>query len=290
VTTHYCKSHKLFLGVTSQHQTRTTPNQKNNTKQNMRIQGKYIKIGWVAFIAFTVIGLLVTVARKKASEIKELKVSISNAEAQEKIVTEKHIEEVISKAFGSNLVGTEVKDLDISRIEQAVEEDAYVGDAQVYLDTKNRLQVAVTQREPTLRIKDMSGADYYLDQSGHKFLWSRNYTPRILIATGNIPAYQEDFLTKEKSLLKDLFVLNEKIQKDKFWSRMIQQIHVNNYGEFILVPEIGTHKILFGNVFDMDEKFRKLEIFYREGITYTGWKEYDVLDIRFKQQVVGRRL
>ncbi len=256
----------------------------------MRIQGKYVKMGWVAFIAFTVIGLLVTVARKKASNISELKVTIANADDQEKLVTEKHIEEVVTKAFGSNLVGTAVNDLEISRVEQAVEQDAYVGDAQAYLDTKNRLQIAIKQREPMLRIKDMGGADYYLDQSGHKFLWSRSYTPRILVATGNIPSYQEDFLQKEKSLLKDLFLLNEWIQKDKFWSRMVQQIHVNNYGEFILVPEIGTHKILFGNAFDMEEKFRKLEIFYREGITYTGWKEYDVLDIRFKQQVVGRRL
>ncbi len=256
----------------------------------MKIQGKYVRIGWVAFIAFTVIGLLVTIARKKASEISEIKVSIKNANDTEKIVSEKHIEEVISKAFGANLVGSPIEDLEISRVEQAVESDPYVGDAEVYLDAKNRLQVAIEQREPVLRLKDGTGSDYYLDQGGHKFSWSRNYSPRVLIATGNIPAYQEDFLQKEKSLLKDLFLLNEHIQQNKFWSRMIQQIHVNNYGEFILVPQIGTHKILFGNITEMEEKFSKLEIFYHEGITYTGWKEYDVLDIRFKQQVVGRRL
>jgi cell division protein FtsQ len=256
----------------------------------MRIQGKYVRISWVAFIALTVIGILVTIARKKASEITEIKVTIKNADDQEKIVSEKHIEEIIFKAFGSNLVGTQVEDLDITRVEQAVETDAYVGDAEVYLDTKNRLQVAIKQREPILRIKDAVGSDYYLDQGGHKFLWSRNYTPRVLVATGNIPAYQEDFLQKEKSLLKDLYLLNEHIQKNEFWSHMIQQIHVNNYGEFILVPEIGTHKILFGNIVEMDEKLKKLEIFYNEGITYTGWKEYDVLDVRFKQQVIGRRL
>lgn len=256
----------------------------------MKLQGKYIRILWVVFIALTLIGIVTTVARKKASEISELKIEIKNAEATEKIVSEKHIEEVITKAFGSNLVGTQVQDLEISRVEQAVETDPYVGDAQAYLDTKNRLQVAVYQREPILRIKDMSGADYYLDQSGHKFLWSKNYTPRILVATGNIPAYQEDFMSKDKSVIKDLFQLNNFIREDKFWNKMVQQIHVNNYGEFVLVPAIGSHKILFGNISDMDEKFKKLQIFYNEGITYTGWRAYDVLDIRFKQQVIGRRL
>lgn len=256
----------------------------------MRIQGKHIRLAWVSFFALTLIVILVTIARKKKSEVKELVVTIKNGGDNEKIVSEKHIEDVINKALGSNLIGLSVADLDISHIENAVESDPYVGKADAYLDTYNRLQVAVYQREPILRVKDAAGNDYYLDQSGHKFLWSKNYTPRVMIATGNIPPYQEDFQTKEKSLLKDLVILNDKIQSDEFWSKMIQQIHVNNYGEFILVPAIGTHKILFGNIAEMDDKFKKLETFYKEGITYTGWKTYDVLDVRFKQQVVGKRL
>jgi cell division protein FtsQ len=255
----------------------------------MRIQGKHIRLAWVAFFALTLLIVLVTIARKKSSEVQSLLVTIKNGGDREKIVSEKHIEEVIHKALGSNLVGLSVEELDITHIESAVEADPYVGKADAYLDAQNRLQVAVYQREPVLRIKDASGNDYYLDQSGHKFLWSKNFTPRVMIATGNIPPYQEDFQSKEKSLLKDLVLLNNKIQSDEFWSKMIQQIHVNNYGEFILVPAIGTHKILFGNVADMDEKFKKLEVFYQEGITYTGWKTYDLLDIRFKQQVVGKR-
>lgn len=256
----------------------------------MRIQGKHIKLAWVAFFALTLIGILVTVARKKRSEVKELVVTIKNGGNNEKIVSEKHIEEVINKALGSNLIGLSVVDLDISHIELAVEADPYVGKAEAFLDANNRLQVDVYQREPILRVKDASGNDYYLDQMGHKFLWSKNYTPRVMIATGNIPTYQEDFQTKEKSLLKDLVLLNDKIQNDDFWAKMIQQIHVNNYGEFILVPAIGTHKIIFGNIAEMDEKFEKVKTFYKEGITYTGWKAYDVLDVRFKQQVVGKRL
>lgn len=257
----------------------------------MRIQGKYIRIAWVVFIAVTVILIFATIAHKKNSEVKEMVIKIKNADDGEKIVSEKYIQDVISRTFGSNLVGIPVKDLEITRIENAVEADPYVGEAQAYLDAENRLQISVKQRQPILRVKDGTGADYYLDQSGKKFAWSRNYTPRILVATGNIPAYQDDFLSSEKnSLLKQLFLLNQYIQNNEFWACMIQQVHVNNYGEFVLVPAIGTHKILFGNIQDMEDKFKKLEIFYKEGIVYTGWKNYDVLDIRFKKQVIGKHL
>ena len=241
-------------------------------------------------MVLTVLGIIVTVSRKKADEITALKVEITNADEKEKIINEKHIEGLILKQLNSSLVGSALKDLDIAGIEKVVRADPYVGEANVFLDIENRLIVNVKQREPILRIKDLRGQDYYLDQSGHFFAWTKNYTPRVLIATGNIPPYQENFLELEKSILKDLFQLNEFLMKDKFWSKMIQQVHVNNYGEFILVPEIGPHKILLGGAEDLKEKFEKLEVFYREGLTYMGWNAYDILDIRFKNQVVGRRI
>ena len=238
----------------------------------------------------TVLGLAFTISRKKSDEISELKVEIVNVEESEKMVNEKHIAALIHRQLNSGLVGTALKDLDIAAIERVVRNDPYVGEANVFLDIENRLIVSIRQREPVLRIKDLKGQDYYLDQTGHFFSWTKNYTPRVMIATGNIPPYQENFMELDKSVLKDLFVLNGFLMKDKFWSRMIQQIHVNNYGEFILVPDVGPHKILLGNAEDLAEKFSKLEVFYLEGLTYTGWNAYDILDIRFKNQVVGRRI
>lgn len=245
---------------------------------------------WVSFIVLTIIGITTTIANKKANEIKELNVEITNADPKEKLINEKHIESIIHSKLDYSLVGAALKDLDIAVIESIVRADPYVGEANVFLDIENRLVVSVKQREPILRIKDAKGQDYYLDQNARKFNWTKNYTPRVMVATGNLPVYQDNFMEADNSLLKDLFVLNQFIMKDKFWSKMIQQIHVNNYGEFILVPEIGRHKILLGGVRDIELKFKNLETFYHQGLSYMGWNAYDVLDIRFKNQVVGRRI
>ncbi len=256
----------------------------------MRISGKYIRLGWVAFFVIAVILLLAAVARRKNSEIKELKVEIKKSSETENMVSEIHVEDVIKKAFGSNLVNTQVEDLEISRVEQALEQDPAVGDADVYMDAANRLQINITQREPILRIRDNGGGDYYIDPKGKKFPWSKEFTPRVLVATGHIPVYQEDFEKKERSILKDLVNLTRFIRENEFWNKMIQQVHVTDKNEFILIPLVGNHKIMFGDAEEMEAKFHKLEIFYNQGLTYKGWQEYDVVDIRYKGQVVGRKL
>ena len=102
--------------------------------------------------------------------------------------------------------------------------------------------------------------------------------------------YQEDFEKKERSILKDLVNLTRFIRENEFWNKMIQQVHVTDKNEFILIPLVGNHKIMFGDADEMEAKFHKLEIFYNQGLTYKGWQEYDVVDIRYKGQVVGRKL
>jgi hypothetical protein len=56
-----------------------------------------------------------------------------------------------------------------------------------------------------------------------------------------------------------------------------------------LVPKFGNHTILFGKVDDMEIKFEKLLVFYREALNKVGWNKYKVLDIRFNNQVVAKK-
>ena len=36
----------------------------------------------------------------------------------------------------------------------------------------------------------------------------------------------------------------------------------------------------------MQEKFNKLEIFYKEGLNYMGWEKYETIKLDYKGQVV----
>ena len=64
----------------------------------------------------------------------------------------------------------------------------------------------------------------------------------------------------------------------------IEQIAVNKLLEFELVPKVGNHKIVFGGIENLEGKFEKLMIFYKKGLSKTGWNEYSEINLKYKNQ------
>jgi cell division protein FtsQ len=73
------------------------------------------------------------------------------------------------------------------------------------------------------------------------------------------------------------------------WSRFVQQVHVNNAGELVMVPLIGDQTIVLGSARNLDDKLRRLKIFYQEGMPHSGWKTYSSLNVKYEGQVVCRK-
>jgi cell division protein FtsQ len=67
----------------------------------------------------------------------------------------------------------------------------------------------------------------------------------------------------------------------------IDQIDITAALQFEMIPKLGNQLIRFGDVNNYQEKFNKLLAFYKQVQTRIGWNKYSVLDIRFKNQVVG---
>ena len=86
--------------------------------------------------------------------------------------------------------------------------------------------------------------------------------------------------------LQKLYVLAMYINQDEFYRMQVDEIYVDNYREFEIIPKVGKHSILFGDINDIPEKFTKLTAFYREGLKKTGWSKYKTLNIKYKNQVI----
>jgi len=61
---------------------------------------------------------------------------------------------------------------------------------------------------------------------------------------------------------------------------------VNGAGEIELISRVGNQPVLFGDINDMEEKFDKLLLFYKEGLSKTGWNQYKTINLTYKDQVV----
>ena len=110
---------------------------------------------------------------------------------------------------------------------------------------------------------------------------------RVPVATGSIESFTHNYLKEKNSKLKDVFLLSKKISNDPFLHALVEQIHVKENGEFVLIPKVGREKIFFGYVDRMNEKFENLKIFYKNAIPREGWNKYKYFDLRWKDQVVS---
>ena len=213
-----------------------------------------------------------------------------------------------------------LESIDIQEIETFLKDNPFVKNADVYTTINGELRVDVQQRKPLIRIFNKKGESFYLDEGGVIMPLSFSYTARVVVANGNIDTdyYSLYRLSKNQKWSIDkftegllnsmnkienlrseeidsirsfkqyvgLYELAKFIAADKFWNAQISQIYVNNSGDFELIPRVGNHQIILGEVEKLDKKFAKLKLFYKDGLNKTGWNEYSKINLKYKNQVV----
>ncbi len=244
-------------------------------------------------LGISVLAILIILLRASAHRRREfpsdIQIAIRPLENGAFLLSENDVLRRLTLAFGNTLKSTEIQELDLMRIEAVVEEEPFVKKAEVYLSQNNTLHIEVVQREPILRVLDNYGGNYYLDETGAMMPFSPLHTPRVLVATGNLSPYTSDFRQKKRNTLKEAFELALRLREDPIWSTFIQQIHLNNANEFILIPLIGDQKIVLGNLKNVEDKLRRLKIFYEQSMPYVGWRTYQTISLKYAGQVLCRR-
>jgi len=217
------------------------------------------------------------------------------------LITEGDVYSVV-RSTGNLLKGQHLGSIDFERIEREIKRQSYVANAQAYMTLEGVVEIDVVQRQPILRIFNEKGESYYLDGLGNLMPLNPAFSARVLVATGSIPenfskkvCYLTDSVKKKDSVeyhsvMNNLYKLSAYITKDKFLKAQIEQIYVDPNGEFELIPRIGTQIILMGNADNLEDKFERLFVFYRMGLSRTGWSRYNIINIKFKNQVVCSKI
>ncbi|MCB0629946.1 MAG: cell division protein FtsQ/DivIB [Saprospiraceae bacterium] len=258
------------------------------------MQQKHIRqLKTLGYLAAGLLGILLIISaveRKGENRVVDVVVDIEPLPDSSLLIKREDVLLAIDRSFGYPLNALPVREVNMERLERILEEDPFVLDAETYINAKSKIFIHIEQREPILRVIDNNGLNYFLDRTGVRMKPSQHASPHVIVLTGNIPPYSDDFLEPDKDhLLKDLFELTELIRKDELLNPMIEQIHVTNRNEVTLVPKIGQQKIFFGRIRESEEKLERLKIFYREAAPYEGWRKYRSLDLRYEGQVVAKR-
>lgn len=192
-------------------------------------------------------------------------------------------------------VGMKIEKISVRKIEEALEEIPEVKDAEVYCSVSGKVGVNIEQRVPVVRVFNLNGRSFYIDEDGKQMALSPKYFPRVLTVTGfvneplvevSVGEIEKDSVLADRLHSDEIFRMAMYIRSKAFWNAQIQEIHFQRNGDMDLIPLMGDHRIIFGNVQNMEKKFNKLYLFYKDGISKTGWNKYDTINLKYKNQIV----
>lgn len=245
---------------------------------------------WLTLIAGISALLFFSIRRKSNARVKTLVVNIEGAKENEYLISEKEVSQILTLAAGKTLTKANINTLNLRKLEAKLNKDKRIERADLYIDSKNRLNVRIIQKKPVMRVIDEAGVQYYLDENGKQIPVTKGSAVRVPIVTGIKDTFSSRLLTSDKpSRLKDIFTIMKYVSQDEFLSALIEQAHIENdsVGDIVLIPKIGRERLIFGDAKDMNEKFDKLKIFYRDGMPKLGWNRYKVLNLKYANQVSG---
>lgn len=178
-----------------------------------------------------------------------------------------------------------INDFDLQQMEKTLEENVWIKDAELFFDNNEVLQVKVKEREPIARVFTESGKSYYIDKEFVRLPLSTKFSASVPVFT-NCPLDKSKWNAADSIVLSQMVSLSSFLMNNSFWMAQIEQVACTAQKQFIMYPQIGDHSIILGDGNNLDAKFRKLYIFYKEVLAKTGWDRYSTINVQFKDQVV----
>lgn len=241
-------------------------------------------VSGLAVAVLFVIVLSSAVKKNESLTCRALKVKI-DYESGLAFVNESDIEERINYLSGGSITGKQLSQIDFHTLEKEVEKNPYVLNAEVFSDRLQQVYVEVVQKRPLIRVMNNDGVGYYVSENNDLMPLSDKFTSRVPVVLGYVSVKGKP--ERDSVLQSVLFSLFQVINKDVFLHALVDQVYVHENGELDLIPKTGKHVIHFGDGANkVDDKFERLKIFYREGLTKVGWYKYKSISLKFDGQVV----
>lgn len=159
-------------------------------------------------------------------------------------------------------------------LETLLEKNAYVDNAEVFHFQQGILGVSIQEKNALVRVQ--TSDPYYLDKSGDLFPISKNYTPKVPLFMGTLKEAQKHHLLS----------LIDQFNADPFLRDELASIHYRSNSYFVGLRSYGF-EVELGTLGRMSEKLSKLKVFCAYHDNYPMEREYTLINLKFKNQVIG---
>jgi cell division protein FtsQ len=254
-------------------------------KLNRHIR-KLLFIGLWCIIGAGVLVLLVAAIRnRKDKTCTGYEISMTG-EGGQWFMNKKEVVDILTGNGSVALKGRSLKRFDLRNMEERLQKNVWIRDAELFFDNNQVLQVKIAEREPIARIFTSTGNSFYIDSSCEKLPLSDKLSARLPVFTG-FPSDKVRVNSADSTLLQHIKQVSLFIQHDPFWMAQIAQTDILPDRKFEMMPMVGNHVIEFGDGTNFDKKFARLLQFYKLVLSKTGMDVYERLNVQYDRQVIG---
>ncbi len=244
---------------------------------------------WVAVAAGMVTVVTAAMKVQEAGVCKGYNIQVQGLKKETLFTSEDHIAQLLRSAVNGDVKGQKKSGFNLLRIEDLLEQSAWVYNAELYFDNQDILHVNVTERKPLARIYTAKGESFYIDEAGKHIPLSDKISLDLPVFTGYPSKKIMD--KPDSTLLQNIIATASFISGDPFWTAQVAQINIKNCGadcwNMEMIPVIGNHKVELGDGSDIAFKFHRLYLFYDQVLKRTGFDKYQKIDVQYNGQVVG---
>lgn len=225
-----------------------------------------------------VAGILWARSRKADELCRRVKVEIVNSDSTQ-FVTEQGVMGELAQS-GIKVVGKPMWQINAARIEEVLGKSEYLENVECVKARDGQLLIRASQLVPVMRVFDGDGVSYYVNAAGKRMNASAFYH-------SDVPVVQGHFTQRFPPTR--LLPLVSYVEHDSLLRTLVTMYTVRDSNNVFLVPSIYGHVVNMGPVEDIENKFEKLKLFYREVMPAKGWETYDTISVKWSHQVVATR-
>jgi cell division protein FtsQ len=256
-------------------------------KINRKIKKVFVLICWLIIASGVTVLLVAAINIKNRKTCNGIDIQITGVE-EFFFLDKADIQKMIGNSVTSHPVGKPVHLFNLQLLEEELEKNTWVRDAELFFDNNMVLHINIAEREPIARVFTVTGNSFYIDSSAHAMPLSDKMSVRLPVFTG-FPALGKKWRHSDSLLMYDVKTLAQYISSDEFFKAQIAQIDINGIRNFEMVPTIGNHLIVFGDGENCENKFRRLKIFYQQVLAHAGFDKYSTINVSFDKQILATR-
>jgi cell division protein FtsQ len=190
-------------------------------------------------------------------------------------VTSEQIKDVLQKKY-PKLLGFPLENVNCEEIELFLKKHQAIKQCEAYYTIGGRLNVFIGQRKPLLRV--FSGyTSYYIDEEGEKMPLFDQFAAHTMVLSGHV---------NQLDSLDEVIEFAKFIKADEFWNAQIEQIYVEQNGEYSLAPRVGDQIIYMGSLDNYSIKMRNLYVLYTKGLHTREWNNYKAINLKYEGQII----